>query len=123
MIERKLMNYQACNGIVYVIKPGDTLYKLSQRYGIPTTKILRANPYINIYNLQIGDKICIPTEGNMSVDQRMFYTVGEDETIKTVLERLDMNLIEFLALNPIGTLVLKPGLQVAVSRNPREENS
>lgn len=117
------MNYQACNGIIYVVKPGDTLYKLSQRYGIPTTKILRANPYINIYNLQIGDKICIPTEGNMSVDQRPFYTVGEGESIKTVLDRVSMNLTEFLVLNPLETLILKPGLEVAVQRRPREENS
>lgn len=114
------MNYQSCNGIVYTIKPGDTLYKISQRYGIPTAKILRANPYINIYNLQIGENICIPTGGNTNTDNRLYYTVGNDESIKSVLDRTNMTFTELLALNPLQTMILKPGLKIAVKKKARE---
>ncbi|SFS05437.1 LysM peptidoglycan-binding domain-containing protein [Anaeromicropila populeti] len=56
------MNFETCNGMTYVIKKGDTLYSLSRRYNVPLALILRANPYAEIYNLQIGDEICIPIE-------------------------------------------------------------
>lgn len=54
------MNNRYCNGMVHVIKPGETLYQLSRRYRVPLALILRANPYVDVYNLQSGQEICIP---------------------------------------------------------------
>lgn len=54
------MNYQNCEGMVYSAQKGDTLYSLSRRYNTPLALILRANPYVDVYNLQVGDEICIP---------------------------------------------------------------
>ncbi len=54
------MNFDYCNGTIHVIEKGDTLYKLSREYGIPLALILMANPYTDIYNLQVGDEVCIP---------------------------------------------------------------
>lgn len=49
-----------CNGIVHTIKKGDTLYLLSRYYNVPIGEIMNANRNLNIYNLQIGQEICIP---------------------------------------------------------------
>lgn len=49
-----------CHGITHVIKEGDTLYTISRSYRVPLGFLLRSNPYLDIYNLQIGDEICIP---------------------------------------------------------------
>ena len=49
-----------CRGIIHVIRSGDTLYLLGKRYHVPVSSIMYANPYVNIYNLQIGDELCIP---------------------------------------------------------------
>lgn len=49
-----------CRGIIHVIEKGDTLYNLGQRYHVSVSRIMYANPYVNIYNLQIGDELCIP---------------------------------------------------------------
>ncbi len=54
------MNKRYCNGMVHVIKQGETLYQLSRRYRVPLALILRANPYVDVYNLQPGQEICIP---------------------------------------------------------------
>lgn len=54
------MNKRYCNGMVHVIKQGETLYQLSRRYRVPLALILRANPYVDVYNLQVGQEICIP---------------------------------------------------------------
>lgn len=54
------MNFEYCNGYTHTIKKGDTLYGLSRRYRVPLALILRANPYVDVYNLQVGDTVCIP---------------------------------------------------------------
>ena len=45
---------------VYIVKKGDTLYDIAREYDVKLFDIMRLNPYINVYNLQIGDEICIP---------------------------------------------------------------
>ena len=55
--------YNSCGGIVYTIKEGDTLYSISGRFQVPVALILKANPMADIYNLQIGAKLCIPMYG------------------------------------------------------------
>lgn len=54
------MNQRFCNGMIHVIKQGDNLYQLSRKYRVPLALILRANPYVDVYNLKIGQEICIP---------------------------------------------------------------
>ena len=54
------MNQRFCNGMVHVIKEGETLYQLSRMYRIPVALLMRANPYVDVYNLQPGQEICIP---------------------------------------------------------------
>ncbi len=50
-----------CNGVIHTVRKGDSLYSLSRQYDVPLVSILRANPYVDIYNLMIGSRICIPT--------------------------------------------------------------
>ena len=49
-----------CRGILHIVKAGDTLYKIGKEHGVPVSRIMYANPYVDIYNLQIGDEICVP---------------------------------------------------------------
>ena len=44
----------------YTVRSGDTLYLLAHRYNTTVEAIMRANPGIDPYNLQIGQVICIP---------------------------------------------------------------
>lgn len=54
------MKQRFCNGMIHVIKSGENLYQLSRKYHVPLALILRANPYVDVYNLQPGQEICIP---------------------------------------------------------------
>lgn len=54
------MKQRFCNGMIHVIKPGENLYLLSRKYHVPLALILRANPYVDVYNLQPGQEVCIP---------------------------------------------------------------
>jgi len=44
----------------YIIKPGDTFSKLSQKYGLSVATIRSLNPGVDPNNLQIGQIICLP---------------------------------------------------------------
>ena len=62
------MNYEFCEGITHTIKKGDTLYSISRQHNAPIAMIMRANPYVDVYNLQVGETICVPVEkDNMGV--------------------------------------------------------
>lgn len=54
------MNYEYCDGITHTIKKGDTLYEISREHKVPLSMLLRANPYVDVFNLQVGDTICVP---------------------------------------------------------------
>lgn len=49
-----------CRGLVHVIQKGDTLYRLGKQYHVSVTQLMFANPFVDVYNLQIGDELCIP---------------------------------------------------------------
>jgi len=45
---------------IYTVKTGDTLYAISQAYGVPVAHLMQVNRILNPYNLKVGQKICIP---------------------------------------------------------------
>jgi LysM repeat protein len=47
----------------HVIKAGDTLNLLAQRYGVPAAAIVKANPGLDPARLQLGKEIVIPAAG------------------------------------------------------------
>lgn len=115
--------FDNCNGIIYTIKRGDTLYSLSRRFRVPLAKILRANPYIDIYNLQIGEQICIPKCPDCNPFYLMSYMVKEEETILDVLNRFGIELEDLLKYNNLNGIMLQTGskLQIPVRRE-RDDN-
>ncbi|MFW5981641.1 MAG: DUF3794 and LysM peptidoglycan-binding domain-containing protein [Halanaerobiaceae bacterium] len=48
--------------VVYVVQAGDSLYKIARRYRTSVDALIEANPGIDPHNLQIGDKICVPSD-------------------------------------------------------------
>lgn len=73
----------SCRGKIHVIKQGDTLYRLAKMYDVKLFDIMRLNPYVNVYNLQIGDEICIPVSDTFD---RKTYVVNAGDTIGDVLK-------------------------------------
>ena len=47
------------NKISHVVRRGDTVYLLAKEYDTIANKILALNPYLNLYNLQVGSTLFI----------------------------------------------------------------
>lgn len=48
-----------CRTIIHVVQPGDTFYRLAQRYQTTVPDIIQRNPGVNPYNLQVGTRLNI----------------------------------------------------------------
>lgn len=80
-----------CNGIIHTIKKGDTLYLLSRYYNVPIGEIMNANRNMNVYNLRIGEEICIPVRRS----DMMNDTVGmPTDTMETDAPQEDFDEIQ-----------------------------
>lgn len=49
-----------CIGFTHTVEKGETLYQLGKKYRVRVSALIFANPYVDVYNLQPGDQICIP---------------------------------------------------------------
>lgn len=108
-----------CRGYVHVIEAGDTLYKLARKYDVKLFDIMRLNPYVNVYNLQIGDEICIPT---MASRPEKTYVVNEGDTIEKVLKAFGVDFETLARWNPtLLEVELPEGLILKLPlRQPRD---
>lgn len=104
-----------CKGVIHRVIKGDTLYRLSKMYGVRLIDIMKENPYVNVYNLQIGDEICIPTE-IYHEEERRYYTSIVDDTIGSIIRTLHTDVESLMEYNndlydlkvPAGTIVRIP---------------
>lgn len=122
-------NLGRCRGSIYIIEEGDTLYKLSKRYDVKLSDITRLNPYVNVYNLQIGEEICMPTvidsedkDNDIEGVTYKEYIAKEDTTIEDVMKYFGIDFEDLIKYNgiiknitiPAGTKVIYP-----ISRDDR----
>lgn len=99
----------------YTIKRGDTLYSISRQQNVPVDAIINANPFINVYNLRVGDMICLPVSvpGN-NYTNNTTYTVEEGDTLGHILEINGVELGDFMQLNDLNSIYLQPGTTVQI---------
>lgn len=88
-----------CKGTIHKVVEGDTLYRLSKMYGVRLMDIMKENPYVNVYNMQVGEEICIPTEV-YEEEERLYYSTKKGDTIRSVMEFLETDLDTLMEYNP-----------------------
>ena len=72
--------------MIYVVRPGDTLWSIAQRYGVTPQAILRANNLTSPNNIYVGQTLIIP-----DVNQPPYYppTPGYPRGLEERVERLE----------------------------------
>ncbi len=92
-------NFDSCYGLYHVIERGDTLYQLGRRYRVGVSDIIKANPYVDVYNLQIGETLCIPAVSPVELEVESVkkeHHFSENESVKDVLKRAGISMPEFV---------------------------
>lgn len=121
-----------CRGLIYKVEAGDTLYSISRRYDLRVRDLMRANPFVNVYNLQIGEELCIPVAANQPVEGAYPYVVRQGDTILSIMNRSGASFEELARLNrgvaglrlPPGMIILLPSkIQPRMDMEPVNENN
>jgi LysM repeat protein len=109
--------------INYVVKQGDTLYRISRHFNVALDVIMSANPLVDVYNLRIGDIICIPVSvpGN-NYTHYTTYLVEDEDTLGSLLDKHSINLADLLEFNDSYQVYLLPGTTLQVPITEEGEN-
>ena len=113
--EKKVVVKKNNDGTLYhTIQSGETLYRLSKLYGIPTQEICDANPGLSTSNFRVGETIRIPRiveniENNTSLPKEeeqvtpegtIKYKVKKGETIYSIAKTYGVETSDIISANP-----------------------
>ncbi|MEL7565536.1 MAG: LysM peptidoglycan-binding domain-containing protein [Dehalobacterium sp.] len=92
-----------CEGEVYTVRAGDTLYAIARRFNVTIADILAANPIItNPDNLVVGWNLCIPVEEPAPPEcEGEIYVVRSGDTLTAIARRFNVTVADILAVNPL----------------------
>lgn len=93
------------NSLPYIIREGDSLYKIAASYSTTVDEILRLNVNLNPYNLNIGQTICVPLpkEEYPSCRTTNYYIAQKDDTFFSISQAFGIDPEELINAN-LGVL-------------------
>lgn len=103
------MRKEAFSIQIYVVKRGDSLYTIANRYRTTVNEIVETNEIPNPNRLVVGQTIVIPIAGQ-------FYEVRAGDTLASIAARFNMSAAELARINrmrpdaelPVGLLLYIP---------------
>ncbi|WP_242946984.1 LysM peptidoglycan-binding domain-containing protein [Clostridium haemolyticum] len=76
--------------VIYVVKPGDTIYSIGQQYGISANKIIKDNEVKNVNSLVVGETlVLLPEDKEYLVSAgESLYSIAKDygTTVQSILD-------------------------------------
>lgn len=104
----------------YVIREGDTLFTIAERFDTTPENILRLNPTLEEDNLQNGMRICVISATNQPVRcplGTLPYNINNGDTLLSIALRFGTSVESLLEANPdIDPYNLKVGQRICVSQ-------
>ncbi|CAM4346531.1 3D domain-containing protein [Paenibacillus tarimensis] len=92
----------AAAAAVYTTEPGDSFWKLSQRFGVELEQMLESNPEINPNNLPAGIEIHIPDAGPAPL------IMSASPKLPTVMSAVAFKAPDFSSQQKTGSTSVKP---------------
>jgi peptidoglycan DL-endopeptidase LytF len=99
---RRIRAQQHCppNSASYFVQPGDTLNSIASRFHTIASAIEAANPGINVYALQAGQEVCIPSQVTYApCIGGDYYVVRRGDTLPDLARRNNITADRLLAAN------------------------
>ena len=90
------------NGFFHIVRSGDTIFGLSQQFGVSVQAIINANPGINPNNLQVGQRICIPgaVPSMPPCSNGFYYTIKAGDTLFGLSQQFNVSVQAIINANP-----------------------
>lgn len=122
--------------IVHTVQPYQTLILIAQAYGVSVTSITALNGILDTSPLQIGQKLLIPSGGNLQVtgtlaatlspiqkltpeDGNYYHVVRAGETLSWIANLYGVNLVQLMLWNNLdNNSILMPGQKLLLQITP-----
>ena len=92
----------------YTVKPGDTLYGISNQYGVSVTELAELNG-IKGSNLAVGTVLKIPTSSGVNPNNMFMYTVKSGDTLYKIATKYNTTPQKIIDLNYLPNTNIVPG--------------
>lgn len=100
--------------LIYTVQRGDSLWKISQKYGIPVNDIIAFNNLSSV-NLQIGDELRIPiTSQDNNTSNQFTYTVKNGDTLWSIAKQFNVSVDSMKAANNLTSNLLTVGQTLTI---------
>ena len=93
---------------VYVVKRGDTLYGISNQFGVSVSELAELNGVIE-NTLQIGQQLIIPSKSGTNPDNLFLYTVQKGDTLYGIAKKYGVSVDSIKKLNYMNSNQLTIG--------------
>ena len=108
--------------LYYRVKPGDSLWKIADRYNLYVRDILRANPKLRKSRyLKVGQRVCIPYK-RKSVKKKRYrkdyivYRVRPGDSLRKIAKRFGVSWREIKRFNRLRSNVIRVGQKLKIPR-------
>ena len=82
----------------YIVKKGDTLYGISNQYGISVTELAELNK-VDAKTLQVGQVLNIPDKSGTNPNNMFIYTVVRGDTLYSIAKKYNTTVSKIIDLN------------------------
>jgi len=92
------------NVVVHVVQRGETLYRIAQHYNLTVDAIASFNNIADPTNIQVGQRLLIPTNGSTQSDVPATHVVQAGETLKSIATLYGLTVEELASRNSITNI-------------------
>ncbi len=97
----------------YIVKKGDTLYGISNQYGVSVTELADLNN-IKGSNLNIGQVLKIPIKDGDNPNNMFMYTVKKGDSLYSIAKKYNTSVDEIMKLNYLTNTNLSVGQVIRI---------
>ena len=106
----------------YTVKSGDTLYGISNQFGVSVMDLARANNLSLTDTLSIGKTLTIPSSSGTNPNNMFIYTVKKGDSLYSIAKKYDTTANEIIKINNLKTNALSIGQQLKLPENYTKED-
>jgi LysM repeat protein len=89
----------------YVVRPGDTLYRISTATGISVDTLFSLNPTVDPFNLREGQRICLSQETGLPTGKvppcasGFYWVIASGDTLFSIAQEVGTTVEVLMQLN------------------------